>query len=131
MRKHLTIFILLVSTVSMAQEKKIIDYTIFNDWKSLKGARMSNDGKYISYEVNPHKGDGYLFIYNTVSKKLDSIPRGNGASFSGGSGYLAFKIDPGFDTLRTCELDKVNKKKWPKDSRQQKPVLGPLRIPYI
>lgn len=116
MRKHLTIFILLVSTVSMAQEKKIIDYTIFNDWKSLKGARMSNDGKYISYEVNPHKGDGYLFIYNTVSKKLDSIPRGNGASFSGGSGYLAFKIDPGFDTLRTCELDKVNKKKWPKDS---------------
>lgn len=116
MHKCLTILTLLVSTISMAQEKKIIDHTVYDDWKSLNRAKMSNDGKYISYEITPHQGDGYLFIYNTESKELDSISRGFGASFSGGSGYLAFKIDPGYDTLRTCELEKVNKKKWPKDS---------------
>ncbi|NRA13124.1 MAG: S9 family peptidase [Crocinitomicaceae bacterium] len=116
MRKLLTIFTLLVSTISISQEKKIVDHTVYDGWKSLKGSTISNDGKYISYEVTPHKGDGYLFIYNTESKELDSIPRATGASFSGGSVYLAFKITPGYDTLRICELEKVKKAKWPKDS---------------
>jgi len=105
----------LISLSAFAQ-KKIIDHTVYNDWKSLKSSQISNDGKFISYEINPHKGDGYLFIYNTETKALDSIHRGKGARFSGESGYLAFRIKPGYDTLRNCELNKVNKKKWPKDS---------------
>lgn len=116
MHKLFTLVIVLISFASVAQEKKVIDHTVYNDWKSLKNSSISNDGKYISYEIKPHRGDGYTYLYNTETKALDSFFRAKGASFSGGNSYIAFTITPGFDTLRTCELKKVDKKKWPKDS---------------
>jgi dienelactone hydrolase len=112
------IFFLLVIllTSGVNAQKMTIDHTVYNDWKSLKNHKISNDGKFVSYEISPHQGDGYLYIYDIANDELDSIPRGTSAQFSGNSGYLAFKITPGYDTLRTCDLDKVDKKKWPKDS---------------
>ncbi len=106
--------LVLVSTAF--SQKKVIDHTAYNDWKTLKNEKISNDGNYISYEVTPLRGDGFLFIYDVKAGTLDSIPRASNASFSGNSNYIAFKIVPGFDTLRNCELNKVDKKKWPKDS---------------
>jgi len=116
MHKIFTLIAVLVSFITVAQQKKVIDHTVYNDWKSLKNSSISNDGKYISYEVKPHRGDGYLYVYNTETKVLDSFFRAKSASFSGAGSYLAFRITPGFDTLRTCELKKIDKKKWPKDS---------------
>ncbi|MDC0257562.1 prolyl oligopeptidase family serine peptidase [Crocinitomicaceae bacterium] len=105
-----------ISIGAIAQEKKVIDHTAYNDWKSLKGAQISNDGKFISYEIKPHRGDGVLCVYNVETGETDTIPRAYRAQFSGGSSYLAFKITPGFDTLRTCELKEIKRTKWPKDS---------------
>ncbi len=101
---------------SVFAQKKVIDHTAYDSWNTLKSEKISNNGKYISYEIKPHKGDGFLYIYDVESDKLDSIPRGTKAQFSGNSNYLAFTITPGYDTLRNCELEKVDKKKWPKDS---------------
>jgi len=110
----LILFVLLLSGVY--GQKKVIDHTAYNDWKKNENQQISNNGKYISYEVNPHRGDGQQFIYSIETAKLDSFPRGKEAKFSFDSDYLTFKITPGFDTLRNCELNKVDKKKWPKDS---------------
>jgi dipeptidyl aminopeptidase/acylaminoacyl peptidase len=108
------IALVLVSTAF--SQKKVIDHTAYDGWKTLKNEKISNDGNYISYELAPLRGDGYLYIYDVKAEKLDSIPRASNASFSGNSNFIAFKIVPGFDTLRNCELNKVDKKKWPKDS---------------
>lgn len=97
-------------------QKKEIDHTVYNDWKKNENQQVSTNGNYISYEINPHRGDGHLYIYSISTAKLDSFPRGKEAKFSFESDYLTFKITPGFDTLRNCELNKVDKKKWPKDS---------------
>jgi dienelactone hydrolase len=116
MRLLSALLFIAISAGASAQNKKIIDHTVYNDWKSLKGAQISNDGKYISYEISPHRGDGVLCIYNVETGETDSIPRATRAQFSGGSAYVAFKITPGFDTLRTCELKEIKRAKWPKDS---------------
>ena len=116
MLKIVSMLALLVCFNAKAQDKKVIDHTDFHRWKTIKNSTISNDGKYIAYQAGPEKGDGYLYIYNTTTKKLDSVHRGISPVFSGGSGYLAFKIRPGHDTLRTCELQKIKKAKWPKDS---------------
>lgn len=115
MKTFFTLISLLTFTTAIAQ-KKVIDHTAYDGWKTLKGETISNDGNFIAYQITPHKGDGYLFIYNVKTEKLDSIPRASNAVFSGNSAYLAFKIEPGYDTLRNCDLNKVDKKKWPKDS---------------
>ncbi len=115
MRYSLLLLSLLFTGLLYGQ-KKIIDHTVYNGWKKNENQLVSPNGKYVSFEINPHRGDGYLYIYNVDSGKTDSIPRGKGAQFSMKSDYIAFRILPGFDTLRNCELNKVDKKKWPKDS---------------
>jgi dipeptidyl aminopeptidase/acylaminoacyl peptidase len=115
--KHIFLSLLIASFANASfSQKKVIDHTVYNEWKTLKSQVISSDGNYVSYEINPHRGDGFLYIYNVEKKSLDSISRGYGAKFSGENNYLVFKIRPGYDTIRNSELNKVDKKKWPKDS---------------
>ena len=114
--KFIFSLVFIVASTALFGQKKVIDHTAYNDWKTLKNHMISNNGDFISYEITPHRGDGFLYIYDKAKETLDSIPRAKGASFSGNSDYIAFKITPGFDTLRTCELEKLEKKDWPKDS---------------
>ena len=97
-------------------QKTVIDYQAFDGWKTLKNERISPGGTYITYEIQPHKGDTYLYWYNTETGVLDSVLRAKNAGFSEKEDYLIYIIEAGYDTLRTVELDKVDKKKWPKDS---------------
>ena len=115
MKNFLLVVGILITFISISQ-KKVIDHTVYNSWKKLEGQIISNDGNFVAYTIKPHRGDGYLFIYNNKTAKLDSFPRGYKQQFSGKSNFLVFQITAGFDTLRKCELNKVDKDKWPKDS---------------
>tara|TARA_Y100000385_G_C13107740_1_gene649409 strand:- start:4226 stop:7006 length:2781 start_codon:yes stop_codon:yes gene_type:complete len=111
------LFLLLIVCANLSfGQKKIIDHTAYNDWNSLSRHQVSNDGNFVTYQIKPHRGDGHLFIYDVKNNKLDSIPRAKYAQISGESSYVAFKITPTFDSLRTCELEEIEKKDWPKDS---------------
>jgi dipeptidyl aminopeptidase/acylaminoacyl peptidase len=114
--KLLLSFLLVFAVTSLYSQKKILDHTVYNDWKSLKNQTLSKDGRYATYEIIPHRGDGYLYLYDSKNKTLDSFFRATDATFSAEGDFLAFNVSPGFDTLRKCELEKVDKKKWPKDS---------------
>ena len=117
MYKFSALFLLLfLGFNTFGQEKKIIDHTAYNQWKRISDVLISPDGKFSSYIIKPHRGDGYLFVVENETGKKDSIFRGESASFSGLSSHLVFKITPGFDTLRSCELKKIKKEKWPKDT---------------
>ena len=115
MNKFISAFLLLLSFIAFGQ-KKVIDHTVYNSWKKNEQQKVSMTGRYVSYEINPHRGDGWLYIYDTQKATLDSFPRGKEARFAPNEQVFVFKIVPGFDTLRNCELTKVDKKKWPKDS---------------
>lgn len=110
------ILFLILGLHTFGQDKKIIDHTAYNQWKRISDVVISPDGKFSCYAIKPHRGDGYLFVVENETGKKDSIFRGESASFSGSSAFLVFKITPGFDTLRTCELNKIKKEKWPKDT---------------
>ena len=100
---------------SLAQ-KKSIDHTAYKNWNRTEQVQLSSTGKYITYERNPLKGDGYLFLFDTKSMVLDSFARGENAFIAKNETFIALTITPGYDTLRNCELHEIEKKKWPKDS---------------
>jgi len=85
-------FLFAVTALISLSQKKVIDHTVYNNWKKNENQIVSNDGNYVAFEINPHRGDGYLFVYNIKTEKLDSFPRGKEAKFSFDSEYIAFKI---------------------------------------
>jgi dipeptidyl aminopeptidase/acylaminoacyl peptidase len=113
--KHLILLFICVASTAFSQ-KKVIDHTVYNDWKRVGDTQISNDGKYVSYTIKPHRGDGYTYLVNIETNKVDSFFRAVDPKFTDNNSFLVFKITPGFDTLRTSELNKVKKEKWPKDS---------------
>jgi dipeptidyl aminopeptidase/acylaminoacyl peptidase len=120
MKKTLIIpIVLLLTTIAFSQSttnKKPITQADYPAWKIISSTQISNDGHWVSYEVNPQKGDGMLFIYNTETNRYDSIPRAFDATFSGDSKFLACKIKPEEDTVIKAKLAKKKKDDSPKDS---------------
>ena len=103
--------------VGMAQSnKRALKHSDYDGWKDIRNHNISNDGEWISYEINPQKGDGYLYLYQQSKAKLDSFPRGYAAEFSANSKNLVFKIKAQFNTIRQAKLKKIKAKDLPKDS---------------
>lgn len=105
----------LVLSISLIAQKPI-DHSVYNEWKELKNQKISNDGKFVAYELVPFKGDGQLCVYNTTSGETDTVWRGYKPKFSFNSEMLIYRIQPQFDTVRAATLKKVKKEKLPKDS---------------
>lgn len=107
---------LVVTFAATAQDKKKIDHTIYDEWKSIANIQQSKNGDWITYEINPALGDGYLFIENVASGNKDSIYKGENAVINYHQNFVVFKVSPGFDTTRALKLEKVDKSKWPLDT---------------
>ena len=115
MKINLLILFLLFVSFGWGQ-KKTIDHTSYKEWKRTEKQQFSTNGNWITFEINPLIGDGYLHWYETATGKHDSLLRGKDAQLDPNGQFIAWKVTPGFDTIRTCELNKIDKKKWPKDS---------------
>ncbi|HKL09747.1 MAG TPA: hypothetical protein VJ896_13310, partial [Bacteroidales bacterium] len=110
-----TLFIFSVSGYAQ-EEKKPLDFSVYDNWKYIENEGISNDGKWVFYESNPYYGDGKTVVYNTQTEQKTTISRAKDARFSPNSDYLVYKIYPYTDTVRTLKLKKTDKKELPKDS---------------
>ena len=114
----LLLFLLGIDSILNAQvaSKKSLSTSDFATWKVINNPIVSDDGKYVSYEVNPLKGNGVLVLKLTEGKKEDIFPRGYGASFSSESDFIVFKIKQPADSIRSAKKKKLKKEQMPKDS---------------
>ncbi len=116
MKINITLFLIFTSFVSFSQEKKRIDHTVYDEWKSISSVNQSPTGKIIAYEIKPLKGDGLLYVRSTESDKVRSFSRGNRAQINYNEQFVTFFIAPQHDTIRKLKLKKVKKDKLPKDT---------------
>lgn len=115
MKKQLLTTLLLVAFSAFAQ-KKPVDHSVYESWKVVNNTIISNDGRWLSYEINPQRGDGWLMLYDIANNRYDSVSRGYEARFSADSKFMAFKIKPPLDTTRAAKLAKKKDDDLPKDS---------------
>ncbi len=117
MKRILLIFTTLILAVSLLQgQKKPIQHTDYDSWKSISGSSITDDGKWVTYGINPQKGDGWLYLYDNATSKLDSIERGTGARISPAGRYMAYTIRPGTDEVRVAKVKKVRDDNMPKNA---------------
>ncbi len=106
----------LANTIAQSTAKKTLDHPDFDLWNTIENTQLSNDGRWVVYELKPGDGDGKLYVYDGKTGKEQIFPRGEGAKLSADSRYLVFKIKQLQDTLQAQRRRKVKKEDLPKDS---------------
>ncbi len=122
MTKTTTLLFLLVPLFLVAQNKKPLDHSVYDQWESFGEKLVSNDGRYVVYAINPQEGDGRLIIQETSGKKVAEIARGYNAVITDDNKYVVYKIKPWFKETREARIRKKKADEMPKDS------LGLLKL---
>lgn len=132
MKHHLAIFLCLIQSVVLAQTpKKPLNHSSYDQWNTIHHVKITNDGKWKSYQIQPGQGDPTVKLYDSKGMEQGSYARAKNASFSWDSDYLVFKISAPFDTIKSMRRRKVEKEDLPKDTlailelKQEKPVKIP------
>jgi len=115
-KSFLLLLITFLSITSITAQKLTIDNNAYDGWKSLGSQSISDDGKWITYTINPQQGDGWLYIYNVSASKLDSVARGGKAVFSPDTRFMVYQIIPSYDETRQAKKKKLKEDKMPKNN---------------
>ena len=116
MKKIFLPVLLLLSLSISAQNKKPLEHTVYDSWKSLGERLISNDGRYAVYTINLQEGDGELVIQNLVTQDKKVVARGYAAVITEDSRYVVFKIKPIFQETRQAKIKKKKVDDMTKDS---------------
>jgi dipeptidyl aminopeptidase/acylaminoacyl peptidase len=116
MKKVFSFYLLLLFLPLILTAQKVpLDNNSYDGWKSLSSPVISDDGKWIGYNLNPQQGDGSLFIYNVKSGRSISVARGSNLIFSPDIKYVAYQISPTYAETRAAKKKKLKEEKMPKN----------------
>lgn len=116
MKNLFILFILLLLPGFLSAQKIPLDNNAYDGWKSLSSQFVSDDGKWVTYVINPQQGDGWLYIFDVFTGRKDSVARGERAVFSPDSKYLIYQVIPSFAETRQAKKKKLKDDKLPKNS---------------
>jgi len=108
--------LLLTASSALAQEKRALEHEDVNSWIRLTQAQMSRSGEWVAWRQAPARGDGEILVSDSKGETTYTLPRADGARFSGDSRFLLFKILPQADSVRQNKLDEVKSSDMPTDS---------------
>ena len=114
----LSIFFFIVSALTFAQ-KKAIAHSDYDLWKTNTSTKISDKGQLVVsvIELVTDRGDGHIEIYNTISGKKFTYPRGYNPTITLDENYVIFKQKVAYDSIRK------EKKKEVKEDNQAKETL--------
>ena len=108
-------FALLNALLGIAQ-KKVLDHSVYDSWKSISNINISNDGKYSATVVKEQEGDNYLLVKNLQTQKQLIVPRAYSYSITPDQKYIVAQIKAPFAVIRQAKIKKTAEEKMPKDS---------------
>ncbi|GAA4466480.1 prolyl oligopeptidase family serine peptidase [Nibrella saemangeumensis] len=118
----LFVFLLLTNLPGFAQTKRPLTHADYDRWQSVRAEKISGDGRWISYQIDPQEGDGMLELRelphggNRNANAKYSFPRGYQAQFSHDSRFLVMRLKVPHAITRTAKRKKVKAEQMPKDS---------------
>lgn len=114
--KKIILPVLLFVSISVSAQKKPLDHSVYDGWRSVGERMISNDGQYVVYAINPQEGDGELIIQHATTLEKKTIARGYNAVITEDSRYVVFKIKPIFQETRQAKIKKKKADDMTKDS---------------
>ena len=111
----LTIFLLLITSAIFPQ-KKPLDHSVYDGWKSLSDITISNDGKIVSALISPQEGDTTLFLKNTANNRTLTFERVRSHKLSTDGRWTVGLLKAPFADRRQARIDKRKREDMPEDS---------------
>jgi dipeptidyl aminopeptidase/acylaminoacyl peptidase len=116
MDKLIITFFLIISSISLSAQEKLMSPEIYDIWNRMEQVRISSNGEWVSYTIAPGKGDKTLVLYNTLSGNEIRYKRSHSPQFDYDNRFIAFKTSLANDSLQSLKLKKVKKDKLPQDT---------------
>ncbi len=116
--KNIILVFILTLLVSMAySQKKQLNHDVYDSWENLSSFKISDNGEYSAYQVNPQKGDGSLvLVENKLGNEIARFERGVSQLFSASGDFVVFKVEVQADIIRNLKIQKEKEENYPKDS---------------
>ncbi|WP_242920300.1 alpha/beta hydrolase family protein [Pontibacter liquoris] len=113
--------------------KKPLTHDVYDSWKGVEGDKISRNGKYVLYNVNPQEGDGELYIRNYINNAVSKYSRGTKAEFTTDSRFAVFQVKPEYQKVRALKLKKKKADELPKDSLAivSLPDMKVVKVPRV
>lgn len=116
MIKHVLIAASFLCTLPLYADKKPLDHSVYDGWESISSSSISENGRYVLFQVSPQEGDGYLVIKDRTSGKEVKIDRGyNGILSTNGKNAVCLVKAP-FEATRQAKIKKKKAEEMPQDS---------------
>lgn len=116
MYKLLILLFPLLIIGNLNAQKKTIDHTVYDIWQRISDTRISDQGNWVLYQQEPHKGNSKVYLHSIKNKSITCVERGKSAQFFPEEKGMIALISPDYDTVRNWKLEKVKKENWTKDS---------------
>jgi dipeptidyl aminopeptidase/acylaminoacyl peptidase len=114
--KKLLFVALCIFSITAFSQKKPLDHTVYDGWQSIGERAISNDGKFVTYAINPQEGDGTLIIQSVSGNFKKEIARGYNASITDDNLFVICRIRPHYKDTRDARIKKKRPDDMPKDS---------------
>jgi dipeptidyl aminopeptidase/acylaminoacyl peptidase len=82
----------------MAQDKKVLSLEDYSRWTHITGTELSDDGDWMSYELNPNEGNDTLHVKSLSGQQEYELPMGDNAVFSSDNRWVAYTTTPDEET---------------------------------
>lgn len=114
-RLFISIALLSFSLTNFSQKKQL-DHSVYDGWKSLQSISISDDGKFVSTIISPQEGDSTLYIRDLKTEKELKIHRVNKYTLSPDGKFTVGLIKVPFVERREARIKKKKAEDMPKDS---------------
>lgn len=115
MRLLLVVLVLQGFSVVTAQNKKTIDTEAYYRWKTIGQESISDGGNWVMYKEMAYRGNDELVLMEkgTETQRWDRAKRYHMDPLEF---FIVVQQTLDYDSIRQLKIEKVKKKKWPKDS---------------
>jgi acetyl esterase/lipase len=94
--------------------KKVLTYSAYNGWRSIRGTQVSRDGAWLVYALVPQDADGELVARNLKTGVEFRSPRGQDPVITADGRFAAFAVAPLKADVDKAKKDKKKPEEMPK-----------------
>ena len=98
--------VLVAGSVCVFAQKKPLDHSVYDGWQSVGSRKISNDGKWVGYNIDPQEGNSKLYLSSQNLKAHLNFQEAVSYLSPAILNLLLFSIKPFFKDIKSCKKTK-------------------------